>query len=194
MHGCRSMTFVIALVAVFASGCGSSPPPRRRTGDEIRQEILNLNRLYLTDKTQKRVLAPAQRGGAFRDDESGEICWPAVACLNPACPGKNADGTPFIFSQFDPGFYAKADGSVGYDINKAKKGGNGAGTGMCPQCYNTFNVKSLTGAARQKYVDYVQPYELPEIAKRKVELQNELAEWQTYVRERAKQKNLVKAD
>ena len=66
------------LAAVFfnLSGCGRSTPSPPRTGNDIKNELISLDALYITEKTKQRVVAPGGRG-RFVDPKTSEICWPA---------------------------------------------------------------------------------------------------------------------
>ena len=176
----------LALGLIVLQGCGSTPPPKPRTRDQIMGEMISLSQLYLTDKTNQRVIATGGKG-RFWDEKTGEVCWPALCCNAPDCPARQADGTPFIFIMPDPGMKSKPDGTVDYDLNLAKAG-RIPWDGFCPRCWEAKNLKALSPAQRQPYIEYVKIYELPESLKRRAELEAELKTWNTYVEERVKRK------
>ena len=130
---------------------------------------MSLPRLYLTAQTHKRVKAPAHKG-VFVDEASGEICWPARACYAPNCPGRAADGEPLVFIAPDPGVYVKPDGTFGYDPARASPDKN---SGACPECLKGRNLATETDQQRQRYINWVRPYVLPETARRLEELDEE---------------------
>lgn len=141
---------------LLLAGCGGEP----RTTDDIFREEMELPSLYLTVKTQTRVTAPAGKG-TFIDKATGEAAWPALACQNPNCPGRGANGEPVLF--IDAGSASSTrDGAPAVETY-----------GCCPACMKGVNWKSLSAAERQKYVNWVKPYELPESAKRRAELAEE---------------------
>ena len=152
-------------------GCGEKEKPRTR--DVVFQEIQTLPVLYLTGKTRKEVIAAGDKGN-FVDDKTGEICWRVMECGNPDCSGRAADGKPLKFITPDPAMYAKPDGSIGYDEEKSKQAENMAG-GACPECLKKRNLKTESNADRNKYAKWVKVHVLPESAKRKEELEAELA-------------------
>ena len=47
--------------------------------------------------------------------------------------------------------------------------------GACPECLKKRNLKAESNAIRNKYAKWVKPHVLPESAKRKKELEAELA-------------------
>ena len=104
--------FLTAVALGCFTSCGrEAAPPRSR--DEIFRERLELPSVYLTVKSHKQVSAPGGKG-SFVDNETGELCWPALCCNNPDCPGRTSEG-PYLFIDPDPGIYLKADKTVGYD-------------------------------------------------------------------------------
>jgi hypothetical protein len=70
--------------------------------------------------------------------------------------------------------YVKPDGTIDYDQKKSKEEGKVAG-GACPECLKKRNLKTESNAIRNKYAKWVKPHVLPESAKRKKELEAELA-------------------
>jgi len=168
-HG-RSLVAALLLggLVCLLSACSKEPPPPL-SRDEIFRQRLELPALYLTAKTHKRVIAPMSKG-MFVDAETGEICWPALACNNPDCPGRKA-GEPFVFIEPDAGSYVKPDGSIGYDPARAAAE---RVVGPCPQCAKIRDPRTETNAQRQQYISWVRPYVLPETAERMKQLDEEL--------------------
>jgi hypothetical protein len=154
---------IAAALPLLASCSKSEPPPPSR--DEIFQERLALPAVYFTAKTHKRVIAPASKG-LFIDEQTGEVCWPALACHNPDCPGRKGD-EPLLFIEPDAGVYAKPDGTIGYDRARAAKQSVVAG---CPECLKKRNLSAETPEQRARYISWVKPYVLPETAARLAEL------------------------
>jgi hypothetical protein len=158
--------------------CGGEVPPR--PSDEIFRERAGLPTLYLTAKTHQRVIAAGDKG-LFVDENSGEVCWPALACHAPNCPGRHSPDEPFVFNAPDPAFVAKPDGTVGYDHSQkpAEKM-----AGACPECLKGRNLKTESPQVQQNFIDWVQPYVLPETAKRLKRLDEESQRRIQYVEQR----------
>jgi hypothetical protein len=169
------------LLIAIALGCLPScskqePPPRSR--DEIFRERMELPALYITAKSHKQVTAPAGKG-MFIDAETGELCWHALACTNPDCPGRQ-DGEPYLFIEPDQGFYIKSDKTVGYNLAAARAAQWSDGT--CPKCATIRNRAAESPEVRQRYVNWARPYVLPETAERMKALDEELKRCITYER------------
>ena len=152
-------------------GCGGKEKPRTR--DVVFQEIQSLPTLYMTGKTHKEVVAPGNKG-SFVDEKTGEICWRVMECGNPDCPGRPADGKPLKFITPNPAMYVKPDGTIDHDQTKSKEEEEMAG-GACPECLKKRNLKTESNADRNKYAKWVKVHVLPESARRKEELEAELA-------------------
>jgi hypothetical protein len=152
-------------------GCDEKEKPRTR--DVVFREIQSLPTLYMTGKTRKEVIAPGNKG-SFVDEKTGEICWRVMECGNPDCPGRPADAKPLKFITPNPAMYVKPDGTIDYDQKKSKEEEKMAG-GACPECLKKRNLKTESNADRNKYAKWVKPHVLPESAKRKEELEAELA-------------------
>ena len=170
------LVLLFALLVAGLSACGGEPVPR--TLDEIFAEEQNLPVLYLTAVTNTRVTAPA-RFQRFSDPATKEVCWPALACYNPDCPGKSHTGEPFIFISPDIGFVARDDGTavLGTPVAGTTKGTSN----LCPQCLKARNRNTENAATRQKYVDWVRPYVLPETEEKRkalVEERRKRYEWE----------------
>jgi hypothetical protein len=135
------------------AGCGGEP----RTSDDIFREEMELPALYITVKTQTRVTAPAGKG-MFIDPKTGEAAWPALACQNPDCPARGANGEPNLFIDAGP----SASGPAGAPAVDSY--------GCCPACVKGLNWRAMAPAERQKYINWVKPYALPESEKRRAEL------------------------
>ena len=122
----------------------------------------------MTDPSRRAVTAPSGKG-PFVDQQTGEICWPVLACHAPDCPGAGDGGTPFQFIAPDPAIVLKADGSLGYDQSRAAAAG--AGAGGCPQCAKL----PVTSPAEQqrRTIEFVKPYTLPDTARRLEQLDAE---------------------
>ena len=164
-----SIAWMILGLLCFSAGCKQDePPPRSR--DDVFFERLKLPALYLSADGKTRVIAPANRG-LFVDEKSGEICWPALMCQSPECPGRKADGQPFVFVLPDPSIYVKPDGTFGTDSERAEAAKDQP-VG-CPLCMKDRNLATESPQQRQHYIDWIQPYVLPETAKRLQELDDE---------------------
>ena len=165
----------------------SGPPPRTRS--EIFEARREVPRLYLTGKSLKRVVAPTSRG-IFVDDETGEICWPALGCYNPDCPDRGAHGEPYAFIAANALAYVAEDGSIAYRQPKPLQPDVGQfsssdKTGemyardpsllghVCPACIEVRDLASETDADRRRYQRWIRPHELPETTERLRELNEE---------------------
>ena len=134
--------------------------------------------MYLATKSHKQVIAPGGRG-VFIDPETGEVCWPALVCNNPNCPGRR-NGEPFLFCEADPGVYVKSGKTLGYDM-AASQAAPHLGTG-CPRCAANRNFATETAEVRKQYINWVQPYVLPETAEKMKQLDAELQKRAAYDR------------
>jgi hypothetical protein len=92
----------------------------------------------------------------------------------PDCPGRGADGKLLKFITPDPTAYVKSDGTIDYDSKKSKVAEKMA-YGACPECLKKRNLKTESRVDRNKYAKWVKRHVLPESAKRKEELESELA-------------------
>lgn len=167
-------TLLVALVVVPAC---SRPVPPPRSRDEIFQERLRVPTLYISETSGKRIVTEGGRMN-FVDKESGEVCWVAWACHAPNCPGRGPNGEPFLCIEADAGFYAKPDGTVGYDPKRS--GLTPKRVGMCPQCSVIRKPEAETPEQAMEYSRLVQLHQLPEAVARIKELDEEMArrvEW-----------------
>jgi len=90
---------------------------------------------------------------AWHDHETGKLAWRALTCRNPACPGRGSQGGPDIFVHAPAGAVLDAAGDVHVP------GVPQPAVPPCPKCGKHESVCE---------------YELPEIAKRRAELEEEL--------------------
>jgi len=169
---------LIAAAALSLGSCGRPSPPRSR--NEIIREQAMLSRLYLTHDSWTRVIAPGD-SGVFIDKGTGEICSPALMCANPNCPGRTGD-EPFVFIAPDPCYFIEADGTLGYDPDRATEAESMLG--YCPECLAARRPEAETDAQRQQYVNWVQPYVLPKATERMRELDEELRQREEDIRRR----------
>jgi hypothetical protein len=136
---------VTAPATVFTKG----PPAKEkievdaRTQDQIAVEEMQLNGVFLTERTKQRVIAPMNS----QPTHNGELCWPALTCKNPRCPGR---GNPYLFINPNPGS----------DV-------------VCPACLKIRNVDTESDEDRMRYRGYVETYMLPETLRRMKELNRE---------------------
>jgi len=163
---CTAALLPIALVAL--TSCGGETPPK--TLNEIFAEEQKLPTLYLTAITGKRVLVPG-RLERFTDPETGEVCWPALVCVNPDCPVKKQTGEPHIFISPDIGFVAKPDGTAvpGTPDPRTVKGTSN----QCPQCLKVRNRNTESKELKQNYINWVKTYVPPETEAKMKELADE---------------------
>jgi hypothetical protein len=161
------------------SGCGPRKEPVPRTRDEIFAERQSLPTIYITEKSHRRFTAPVSKA-LHVDPETKELAWPALACHNPDCPGREADGTPYLFIEPDGASFVTTDGQVGYDAKRAKRRGGGE----CPMCLARRVPAKETPQQRQEYLQYVRLYEPPDSAKRREALDEQLQARVRYERRR----------
>lgn len=166
---CLAILWAVGLGGLCGCGRPASPPPRTR--QEIFTERRSLPALFLTEQTRRRVIAPGDQI-VFVDPESGEMCWRAMACRAPNCPGKGPNGEPFLCIEADPTFFRKPDGSLGIDPARAKS--QPRKLGFCPKCNEIRDPTTETPAEAERYTQWVQPYELPENAARLAALDEEM--------------------
>lgn len=203
---------VLAVLLLGLTSCGAKPPPRLRTPAEIEAARRQVPTMYLTGKSQKKVMAPIN-AGLFVDKDTGEICWPAYYCTNPQCPGKalGTDGDPFVFAHVDPFVEVGPDGQfrrieiADYKnvYNEMRKRG-GFGEPTCPKCLDIRSPASIDAtnksANRQAYQErvsyraWIKPYYPPETQRHFAELDNEQSKWDVYVAERKKMPNKIQAE
>ncbi|MCG8583335.1 MAG: hypothetical protein MI757_01315 [Pirellulales bacterium] len=165
----------------------SAAPPRSR--DEIFAEQMQLPRLYLTGQSLKRLIAPTGQRNLV-DEETGEICWPALACYKPDCPGRSKNGESFVFIVPDPNAYVSASGRVAYRPrpNDPLAASNESSSNLpfsnfaknqallghiCPACLKVRDLANETDEDRRQYRRWIRPHELPETTQRIRELNEE---------------------
>ncbi|MCG8586045.1 MAG: hypothetical protein MI757_15160 [Pirellulales bacterium] len=161
----ESFTHVLtATTDAYDERPAAPPKPKVRATKDIVRERLNLNQLYLTEKTRKEVIAPARLMTPW-DEESGERCFPALTCENPNCPGQPSGDRPYLFIvPFTPG---------------------GSGPEMtCPACAQIHDPATRTEAERAQYRKWIKPYRLPEQAARLKQLDAEIRESAAQARSR----------
>ncbi len=149
---------------------------RARTLEDIFQDRLKIDTLYLTDDGQQ-IVAPANPTGAVLvDAASGMLAWPAWQCNNPACPGRGAAGTPFLFPRTNPFIYVRDDGTIGVrqletaaDHEKMED----FSEPRCPACLKERNFTRQTPQQRRQHRDWCQVHVLPSAAARLRELEKE---------------------
>jgi len=173
---CRVIGIVVAVVlpAIVAAGCGTrSSRPRSR--EDIFQDRLRVDTLFITEDG-RQFTRPMNPDRAIVV-EGGKLAWPAWQCDNPDCPGRGADGKPYLFPWPDPFKKAAADGSISVrqpltqeDQVLFEKFIEQA----CPQCLKKRSIASESKARRQQYKDWCQPHVLPSAAKQLKELEKEL--------------------
>ena len=116
----------------------SLPETAPRSLEEISKEQMTLNRLYLTEKTHRRIVAPSNTK-PFVDELTGENVWPACTCHNPDCPGQGTEEAPYLFILFDR--------------NKPP---------ICPACVEAFQLLGAEQEELAPYLRWTRTYELEE--------------------------------
>ena len=120
-----------------------------RSIEKISNEQASLNRLYMTEKTQRQIIAPTNMG-LFVDQVTGENVWPAYTCHNPDCPKKGTDDEPYLFVLFD----------------RSKPP-------ICPACVRAFQLSGAVQEELTPYFRWTRPYELEEKKRRVKQLDAE---------------------
>ena len=120
-----------------------------RSIEKISNEQASLNRLYMTEKTQRQIIAPTNMG-LFVDQVTGENVWPAYTCHNPDCPKKGTDDEPYLFVLFD----------------RSKPP-------ICPACVRAFQLSGAGHEELTPYLRWTRPYELEEKKRRVKQLDAE---------------------
>lgn len=175
------ITFFFALLGIilwaFIWPSASHAP---RTRDEIFREKTTLPVLYLTEKTGRRLIRPDGKD-YFIDKDNGEICWRAIECQNPNCPAKASNGSLHLFISPDPTVILNSDGTLGFNIDRAKNADQLEQGGGCPECLKIRNLDSESTDIRDQYASYVRYHILPKTVKRLEELDEEYehrVEWE----------------
>ncbi len=168
------------LVAILFTGCGKSS---FRPLEEIREEQASLPAVYLTEKTKQQVEVPINRP-VFVHESTGELCYPALTCQNPDCPGsKGDDSPPDLFIHSHPLMSAGADGTIQWATIPPGRipadyieslGGHSQPT--CPACLKQRNLDSETDEQQKQYHQWVVNYLPPKSAKRAEKLKQEYDE------------------
>jgi len=127
--------------------------PEPRTLQDIDAEETALNGLFMTEKSHREVIAPRSSPLLFVDEVTGEPCWAAFECTHPQCPGPRTQNRPhalFIHPDLDSRNHA-----------------------YCPHCLPERDLTLETDAQRVQWLRYVRLYELPELQRRRSELDGE---------------------
>jgi hypothetical protein len=170
--------------------CGCSGHTRPRTRDDIFQDRLKVDTLYLTEDGQRIVKPLTPERAIVIDATANKLAWPAWQCNNPKCPGRAADGAPFVFPWPDPFALVKPDGTIGIrqpETAEDQKKMEDFGEQKCPKCKAVRTLAEETPEQRQQYKDWCQPHVLPQAAKQLAALDAELK--QLVQREQERQAN-----
>lgn len=161
---------VVGVVLWFFISRTTSPEPRSQ--NEIFLERESLPALFFTAQSRRRITAPGNKQ-FFIDNESKEICWQALTCINPRCPALKSGGKPPVFINPNSSVFIKPDGTIGQDPARAMKAAKAGPLIACPECLKIRNVKNESHDSKEKHLSWVQPHVLPETAKRIKELEAE---------------------
>jgi hypothetical protein len=174
-RACLWQLIAAALLATV-SGC-SGKVTRPRSRDDIAQDRLKVDTLFIT-KDGQRLKRPMNPDGAvIVDAAAGTLAWPAWQCINPDCPGRGADGAPFLFPWPDPFRSVKPDGTIVVrqpDMPAERKLFDDFATQKCPACLEKRTPASESKEKAQQYKDWCQPHVTASAAKRLAELDREL--------------------
>ncbi len=175
----RHLVIGSALLWLLVGGMGCT---KLRTLEEIEADKREIPAVYMTEKTNTEVIAPAGLG-LHIDPATKEICYQPHECTNPNCPGRGADGKLFRFVHRNVLVSAGADGNFVYeqiphgaDPGKYIESKGGRVMPTCPQCLEKRNLKSESEAERAQYNAWVRSYVSPETEKRRAELEAEYQE------------------
>jgi hypothetical protein len=147
---------VVRETPVYAEAPARPEPLAPRAMAQIDLEQATLNGLYLSERTGKQVIAPRNVARFLIDEETGERCWHAYECTHPECQGERRPGFDhyvFIYT----------------DVEKL-------GIIDCPACAMRRQREKESAAERQRWGEFVRPYELPETLRRRAELDAERRE------------------
>jgi hypothetical protein len=175
----RKLIFATASLFALMAGCEK---PREKTINELYREENELPALFITAKTQQRIVAPGSQG-VFVDKNTGELAWSAFVCNNPDCPARGKSDEAFLFIIPDPAVIANPDGTVGYDRSRVVVDQQ---LGYCPECLKLRNMGNESMEERTKYARFVKPYVLPETHKRRQELAQARQQRKAQLEERMK--------
>lgn len=151
-------------------------PPRPR--GVILGEQMSLPAGWITSDGSKQVVAPVNQMIPFRD-ESGAWLWPAFVCNAPHCPGRKANGKPYIFPQGDAKIEVR-DGNAKYtgpapgeDAAQGAVTMNDPTGPTCPECLKIRNLAAETPREAERYRKLVRRYFPPESVARQIKLEEE---------------------
>jgi len=171
----RWRSFVVGLIGcLLLGGCG-----KERSLSDIEQEMRSLDAIYLSADTGKRLKAPASRG-VFVDRTTGELCFPAYQCDNPACPGRQGGDQPFLFIHRDVMLSVGKDGEIvredmpaGQNPVAVITSRGGFSDPTCPACWAARRGGAAAAAEAKQFLEWAQPHVLPESALRRKQLEEE---------------------
>lgn len=167
------------MVAVLSSAAGCSGKlDRPRTRDDIARDRLTVDTLFITADGRQRINQPLNPYRALViDAAAGTIAWPAWQCNNPDCPGRGADGTPFVFPWPDPFMSVQPDGTLTTrqpDMPAEQRLFDDFATQKCPACLAKRTPATESKEQAQQYKDWCQVHVTQAAARRIAELDREL--------------------
>ena len=157
----KSLALLYGTVIIIC-GCGK----QERTLEEIELERRTLPTVFITQESRTHVTAPLNQGVVVHEP-TGELAYPAFACGNPNCPGREGD-QPFLFIQTDPTL------SVGPNNELVRGPPKGAfNMPVCPACLAVRDLENETLQEQAQYMRWAEEYLPPESAAREAELDEE---------------------
>ena len=162
---------------VVASGCGGRQRPRTR--DDIFNDQMSVETLYFT-KEGREFRAPGAPRGMTVEEATGELGFAAWQCDNPDCPGRNSDGSPYLFPLPDPFAYVDANGQPAIRQPETEEDFAAFEEFLkrrCPKCLEIRNLNSESDEQAQQYQAWVVRHITPEAEKRLADLEVELKEY-----------------
>lgn len=198
----QRLPFALALVTcALCAGCSSSEE-KPRPAQLIHEERRALPVLYLTEKSQQEVIRSAAEG-LFVEEKTGELCYRAYYCTSPDCPNKDKteNGRPVVFIHRNPTASVGADGEIIYrevqssaEFKRLSREQGSFLAPTCPACWELRDPDSETPRQTQQYINYVQPYTLPESAKRAAQLDEEHQQRLAHMKQRRHRQVELAAD
>jgi len=169
----RGFVPALAVAAVWsATSCGPRPP---RTTDEIFEDELTVDTLYLTEDGRE-VIAPGSPTGVIVLPRTKDLAWAAMQCDNPDCPGEGKGDRPFVFPWPDPFKTIDEEGNIQMRQPETQEDFallDQFAEPACPACLPTRNRAKETLDEKIKYKSWVRPYVLPESAEQLKRLEEE---------------------
>lgn len=175
-HPAFGRCLITAVMLLAVGGC-SGKVARPRSRDDIARDRMTVDTLFITADGQRLTRPMNPDRVVVVDAAAGTLAWPAWQCNNPDCPGRQADGVPFLFPWPDPFKSVKPDGTIAVrqpDMPAERKLFDDFATQKCPACLERRTPATESQEKAQQYKDWCQPHVTPSAAKRVAQLDREL--------------------